>query len=138
MRPIAPALLVLLAACSTGAGDEVADPALGASRGDARQLAEYRPVGESQQCVQTTRIRSTRVLSDRVIDFELAGGRRLRNTLPVRCPSLGFEERFSYSTYGSQLCSSEIITVLRSPSALPGPSCGLGRFQPVERAPAAN
>ena len=60
------------------------------------------------------------------------GGRVYRNTLPHGCPSLGFEERFSYSTSLSQLCSTDIITVLRPPGVARGASCGLGQFQPIE------
>jgi hypothetical protein len=57
-----------------------------------------------------------------------------RNTLPYSCPQLGFEERFLYKTSLSQLCSTDIITVLTSggPDLSRGASCGLGQFQPVE------
>jgi hypothetical protein len=77
-------------------------------------------------------IRSSRVLSDRIIDFELVNGQVLRNTLPADCPGLGSEESFSYGTSLTQLCSTDVITVLHSgagPSS--GASCGLGQFQPV-------
>lgn len=83
-------------------------------------------------CVHIQRIRSTRVLDDRTIDFELINGSTLRNTLPNSCPSLGFEEAFSYSTSLAQLCSVDIITVLHQGGGQRrGASCGLGPFQPV-------
>jgi hypothetical protein len=93
-------------------------------------LAE--PDGKPVSCVQLSQIRSTSVHGDSTIDFHMAGGKVYRNTLPMSCPSLGFEERFAYKTSLSQLCSVDIITVLQSPGISPGPSCGLGEFQPVK------
>ncbi len=55
-------------------------------------------------------------------------------TLPNGCPGLGFEERFAYKTTIGQLCSTDIITVLRT-GGINGPSCGLGEFVPVELVP---
>ena len=54
-----------------------------------------------------------------------------RNILPNSCPSLGFEQRFSYVTSLSELCSTDIITVLYTSPVMRGASCGLGQFQPV-------
>jgi hypothetical protein len=90
------------------------------------------PDGKPVSCVQTTNIRSTSVHGDSVIDFHMLGGKVYRNTLPMSCPSLGFEERFLYRTSTSQLCSVDIITVLQSPGLSQGASCGLGQFQPVK------
>jgi hypothetical protein len=95
---------------------------------------EATPVGKALDCVPLRNIRSTRVYGDSTIDFDMGGGRVYRNTLPHSCPSLGFEERFAYKTSLSQLCSVDIITVLQSPGIVPGPSCGLGKFQPVKLA----
>ena len=91
--------------------------------------------GDAVDCVSLTRIRETRVHGDSTIDFHMGGGQVYRNTLPQSCPSLGFEERFAYKTSLSQLCSVDIITVLQSPDLSRGPSCGLGKFQPVKLAP---
>ncbi len=93
-------------------------------------LAE--PTGKPVDCVSLSRIRETRVHGDSTIDFHMTGGQVYRNTLPYSCPSLGFEERFSYQTSLSQLCSVDIITVLQSPYITRGASCGLGSFQPVK------
>ncbi|MCJ8156757.1 hypothetical protein [Sphingomonas sp. LaA6.9] len=92
------------------------------------------PKGEAVSCIPIIQIRNTRVHGDKTIDFHMTGGRVYRNELPHECGSLGFEERFSYKTSMSQLCSTDIITVLHSPPAIQGPSCGLGKFQPVELA----
>ncbi|WP_034157130.1 hypothetical protein [Sphingomonas sp. ERG5] len=98
---------------------------------DRNQVPEATPAGKSESCIPLVRIRQSHVRSDQVIDFEMNGGKVYRNTLPQSCPGLGFQESFSYKTSLSQLCSSDIITVLQSPPSIPGPSCGLGQFQPV-------
>jgi hypothetical protein len=91
------------------------------------------PAGPPENCVETNRIRSTTVLDDQTIDFKMSDGRTLRNTLPNRCPGLGFERAFGYSTGTSQLCNVDLITVV-SQGAGPrrGASCGLGQFVPVK------
>ncbi len=90
------------------------------------------PNGKPVSCVSLTQLRDSRVRDDRTIDFMINGREAYRNTLPQSCPSLGFERRFSYETSLSQLCSTDIITVLYSgPGPIRGPSCGLGQFQPV-------
>ena len=88
--------------------------------------------GDAVSCIPLIQIRETRVRDDRTIDFMMNGRKVYRNTLPSSCPSLGAEERFSYETSLSQLCSTDIITVLyQTPYLTRGASCGLGQFQPV-------
>ena len=87
-------------------------------------------LGPAQSCIQLSRIDHTEVHDDYTIDFHMAGDTIYRNTLPNRCPSLGFEESFGYSTSLSQLCSTDIIHVLYSDGQR-GASCGLGEFLPV-------
>lgn len=95
------------------------------------------PAGEPQTCVQINQIRSTQVIDDQTIDFRMQGGRILRNTLPNRCPGLGFERAFSYRTSIAQLCNVDIITVVvQGGGPQIGASCGLGQFVPVKPAPA--
>lgn len=107
---------------------------VGASR-DRREVPEATPDGKPQSCIQIHQISSTRVHGDQVIDFVMRGGKVYRNTLPYACPNLGFEERFSYTTSLSVLCSTDIITVLYTTPLSAGPSCGLGEFQPVKLTP---
>lgn len=97
--------------------------------------ARIRPVGKPVSCLQTTRIRETRVRDDSTIDFYLNDGSVYRNRLPQSCPQLGFEERFGYTTSIAQLCSVDIITVLYSTPVGRGASCGLGEFQKITGAP---
>lgn len=92
--------------------------------------------GKVLDCIPISSIRSTNVRDDRTIDFMMNGNKIYRNALPNSCPSLGFEKRFLYKTSLSQLCSVDIITVLynNGPGLQPGASCGLGKFQPMEKA----
>jgi hypothetical protein len=103
---------------------------------DRNAIPAATPTGDAVNCVSLQSIRSTQVHGDSTIDFHMNGGKVYRNTLPNSCPSLGFEERFAYKTSLSQLCSVDIITVLQSPGLSQGPSCGLGKFQPVKLASA--
>jgi hypothetical protein len=94
-----------------------------------------RVTGPAQSCVPLTSIRNSRVLSNRVIDFGNGNRWSYRVVLPQDCPNLGFEQRFTYSTSLSQLCATDIITVLQSPGISRGASCGLAPFQPIEMPP---
>lgn len=94
-----------------------------------RDVPVATPAGDPVDCISTVGMRS-QVRSDSVIDFTV-NGKTYRNTLPQGCPSLGFEERFAYTLPSPRLCSVDIITVLQGPGIQRGPSCGLGKFQPV-------
>lgn len=91
-------------------------------------------LGEAKSCIPLMNVRQSKVRDDRTIDFEMTGGKVFRNTLPNRCPRLGFEEAFSYSTSLNQLCNTDIIYVLENfgGQIQQGPGCGLGKFVPVE------
>lgn len=115
-----PLLLVLSIAAVPGAA---------AQRDD--RVPAATDTGKPLSCLPISRIRQSLVRSDQVIDFIGPGRQVYRNTLPYRCPGLGFEQRFLYETSLSQLCSTDIITVLYQTGPTRGASCGLGRFQPV-------
>lgn len=102
----------------------------GQAYGDGARLT-----GSPQSCVPLTSIRNSRVLNNRVIDFGNGSRWSYRVVLPQDCPNLGFEQRFTYATSLSQLCATDIITVLRSPGLMRGASCGLAPFQPIELPP---
>lgn len=121
---IALALPAILAACAPVERDE----------DFVTQGPPAKVVGETESCISITRIRNSRVHDDRTIDFEMTGGKVYRNTLPGRCPRLGFEEAFTYSTSLSRLCNTEIIYVLESVGGelRRGAGCGLGDFVPIE------
>jgi len=97
-------------------------------------VPEAKPIGKAVDCIPINQIVESRVRSDSVIDFRVGGKKWYRNTLPHSCPSLGFEERFSYRTSLSQLCAVDTIAVLQTYGGTlhEGAHCGLGKFQPVE------
>jgi hypothetical protein len=90
------------------------------------------PDGKEVSCIRTLDIRNQSVHGDSVIDFHMNNGKVYRNTLPMSCPSLGFEERILTRPTNGQLCSVDTITVLQSPGLSQGATCGLGKFQPVK------
>jgi len=124
---LVPALALLATACATSPEQIAARDA-----SQAKMVPAATPAGAPESCVITRNIQSTKVRNDSVIDFEMNGGKIYRNTLPLSCPGLGFEERFAYKTSIGQLCSVDTITVLRQ--GIDGPTCGLGTFQPVKMA----
>ncbi|PKP64640.1 MAG: hypothetical protein CVT85_09590 [Alphaproteobacteria bacterium HGW-Alphaproteobacteria-7] len=94
-------------------------------------------VGEPQQCLPRSQIRQTAVRSDRVIDFEMNGGKVYRSTLAQRCPGLGLERAITYETSIDQLCTTQIVYALQNASggfggSRRGAACTLGEFVPVE------
>ncbi|MES2782728.1 MAG: hypothetical protein V4657_08030 [Pseudomonadota bacterium] len=102
----------------------------------AKKAAEpVRAVGEPKSCVTISQIRSTKVVDNSTIDFRMAGGKTYRNALPQSCPSLKFEDRFSYRTSLNQLCSVDIVRVLHDQGGrlYEGAGCGLGKFQMIEK-----
>jgi hypothetical protein len=100
-----------------------------------KEPAPVRAVGEPVNCVSLRNIRSTNVVDASTIDFRMNGGKTYRNSLPYSCPSLAYEERFSYRTSTGQLCNVDIIRVLNDYGGRlqEGVGCGLGKFQPVEK-----
>ncbi len=103
-----------------------------------RHVPEAVPAGKPVSCLSLTQIRNTEVRSDDVIDFFTSGGKVYRNTLPNKCPGLGFERRYAHKTSLSQICSVDTITVLEEPGLSHGATCGLGEFQPVTLAKGAH
>ena len=97
----------------------------------ALRAPEARVVGEAVSCVTLTQVESTQVHDDRTIDFKMHDSRIYRNTLPARCPTLGMEQRFSYTVSTGRLCNTDIIRVL-TPDGRETTACGLGQFVPVE------
>lgn len=100
----------------------------------ASDVPAARVMGAAQSCISIAQIQQTLVRDDRTIDFRAGANRWYRNTLPYRCPGLGFERAFSYQTSLSQLCNTDIIHVLgRTGGGVENrAACGLGQFVPVE------
>lgn len=91
-------------------------------------------VGEAQNCIDRSQVRRSAVRSDRVIDFEMQGGKVYRNVLAQNCIGLGFERAITYETSINQLCSTQIVYALQNIGGVPqrGAACSLGEFVPVE------
>ncbi|WP_246204996.1 DUF6491 family protein [Altericroceibacterium indicum] len=88
-------------------------------------------VGEAVSCIDSSRIDRSTVYDDYTIDFTMRGGKTYRNTLSNRCPGLGFNRAFTYSTNINSLCNTDTITVLQNGNNL-GVTCGLSDFVPVK------
>lgn len=123
----------MIAVSLAGGGLTASVPLLAAK--DKKPQAEIRLIGEPQSCVHIRQIRSTNVIDDSTIDFKMIGGKIFRNTLPLSCPRLGFEESFTYRLSTSQLCNVDIIRVLeqRGSGIEETVACGLGKFQQIEK-----
>ncbi len=120
---LAAAIVPLCWACT----EKPATTAAGQSRAPAVEV-----LGEPVDCILVSRIRNTRVHDDFTIDFHMTGGDVFRNTLPDRCPRLGFEESFAYEANTGNLCSIDMISVIQRGAAGAGPRCRLGQFVPVK------
>ena len=77
----------------------------------------------TENCISLAHIDRSEVIDDRTILFHMKGEKIWQNKLPHRCFGLKFEDGFGYATSLSQLCSTDIITVLNR-----GTKCGLGQF----------
>ena len=126
---LAPLPLLALAACAP-------DPAKDAARAAAEIAAAPAAsvVGKAESCIDRSQVRNTVVRSDRVIDFEMLGGKVYRNTLRSSCAGLGFDRAFTYETSINQLCRPQIIYALQTigGNLQRGAGCSLGGFVPVE------
>ena len=83
-----------------------------------------------RDCISVAQIRSTKVLNDSVLLFELKDRTVWRNTMNHSCPTLAFEDRFSYKISGMSLCRLDTLRVLRVNAfgLDEGPSCVLRGF----------
>ena len=84
-------------------------------------------------CINTSRIRNTRIVDDSTILFYMSGGKAYINRLPRRCSGLRMAGGFGYETSTRQLCRVDTITVLRTGGGGMGAACGLGVFKPITR-----
>lgn len=117
-------------------------PALLAAAGALGQGDEAAFDRTPQDCIIVSSIDQTEALDDQTIIFEMRGRRVYRNTLPRACPGLERENRISFETRTSRLCSIDTITVLEL-GGFGGPgiggfrrgfTCRLGQFVPLSPA----
>lgn len=114
--PLALGALALTTALTTSAAAQEPDPTM-------------------KSCVSLFRVDHTDVIDNQTILFYMKGGEIYRNSLPYDCPGLDYEDTFMYRVSLNQLCNVDVITVLQNAGfgLLPGASCGLGKFQSVNR-----
>lgn len=100
-------------------------PLLSINAGAESKADKY--LGEKEMCLETARIKETRILDDQTILFEERGGAFYINRLPVRSPGLKIAGGFSYSTSIAKLCRQDSIKVI-SPGSAPTSTALLGEF----------
>lgn len=83
-----------------------------------------------KSCLIHSQLKSTAVIDDQTILFELRDRSVWVNKLRYRCPSLGFHESFSFHVRGNSICNVDTITVF-APDFI-GATCGLSKFERVE------
>jgi hypothetical protein len=88
-----------------------------------------------ERCVQLRSIKQTKILDDQNILFYTNNNKNYKNHLPYPCGGLASADSFMYRTSESKLCNVDMITVLNKlgTSFMPGPSCGLGMFEPLDQ-----
>ena len=96
-------------------------------------LAEEQP-SEGKHCLPIQSISTTRVIDRQHILFKMRSGPDYMNELPNKCPGPYKSKAIMYKTSLSKVCDLDIVTVLDSIGGgyMPGASCGLGHFVPVE------
>jgi hypothetical protein len=96
-------------------------------------LADEEKDENARNCINVSRIRSTKVVDDSSILFYMSGKTVYHNILPRQCRGLSRENRFSYRISGNTLCQLDSIRILYDSGfgLEEGLSCGLGYFHEV-------
>lgn len=126
---LAPLPLLALGACAPDPVGEAARAVAEIAKAPAATVT-----GPPESCIDRSQVRQTVVRSDRVIDFEMTGGKVYRSTLRNSCPGLGWDRAITYETSINQLCTTQIVTSLQNIGGVlqRGAGCALGEFVPVE------
>lgn len=80
--------------------------------------------GIQNSCINPTEIRKQTIVSDQEIRFEMRNGEVWANTLPRACPSLKFQQGFTWEVRGTQVCSNQQTIYVKDD----GTPCQLGEF----------
>ncbi len=126
---LTPLPLLALGACAPDPAGKAARAATEIAKAPAATVT-----GPPESCIDRSQVRQTVVRSDRVIDFEMTGGKVYRSTLRNSCPGLGWDRAITYETSINQLCTTQIVYSLQNIGGAPqrGAGCSLGEFVPVE------
>lgn len=104
----------------------------------AADSADEGKAAAAKDCIPLTQIRETKAIDDQNIVVYAGGNRAYRNHLPHKCNGLAHADSYMYKTSQSHLCSLDVITILNRYGGdfSQGNSCGLGKFEPIDRATA--
>jgi hypothetical protein len=96
------------------------------------------PPAERPHCIDLRRIDHTEAVGDQDILFSMKDRSIYRNRLPQTCPGLARHEPFMYRVVLSQLCDTDVITMLQrwDFGFTPTESCLLGKFELIDGAAA--
>ncbi|MEM9014474.1 MAG: DUF6491 family protein [Pseudomonadota bacterium] len=119
-----------LACASAGGGYEI-------SERTAARLAEFDKTGETQSCINTRRINTITALDERHFLVRVGVNDYYLNKLSNSCNGADRQSnRLQYATSIAQLCSNQIVNVVDNSSGFTVGSCGLSKFEKLERKPA--
>lgn len=122
-------------AAALAAGLGLALPAAFAAGGGADTPAGYTRTGTFETCIRTPDIKTSRILNDRQILFEMAGGEAWLNE-PKNCPALSKSLALAYDATTGQLCTTTIVTLIDPGSSVESRgACGLEKFEKLEKTP---
>lgn len=136
-------VLLIAAAAVPGFAQTASSPPLATTPGQSDRAGYDTPsamlqgkvTGPPIQCIATSLIRKTRIVSDQVILFQV-GNRWYRSDLPERCiglqPSSGIADR----SYGNTLCAGRPFSYYQPGEAAKAgiiqSGCSFGQFSPYE------
>ncbi len=140
-RIILTGFLAALAGASLMAGSVFADQTKADTADTAQKqsklekaLAKYDRTGKMKRCVTPQRVRNTRVVDDTHIIFEMTGRQVYLNSLPRRCPRLGYLKSISYEVRGGTICNNDLFSAFDSVS-VDTINCVFGEFEALTLKP---
>jgi len=115
--------LLVLSCATSGTAQVMEQP-------NSKMLEEYKPVGETANCIDLSELRLNRrrIIDDHMIFFEGHRNRAYLNILDGKCPFLAAYGQFQINTPAGRLCNTDTITVLQRQTGA-GVQCGLGHFE---------
>lgn len=133
MRTLILAAGAFVAALAAPASAQTAKDAPPALSPKLSELLAGRTAGKPVSCVSLRDVRSTRIVDETAIIYELSRKKWLVNFPRGGCSSLREDRVLVTSTPSTRLCSGDIARVIDPPSPMEFGSCGLGEFVPYSR-----
>lgn len=112
---------MLWATLAVGAPVAAATPPADVANNPAAPMLGGTDTGPSQQCIQRSLIRKTRIVNDQVIMFQV-GNRWYRSDLPQACKGLDPTRALVDRSQGGNLCAGDAFDIVA-----PGQGQGLGQ-----------